>query len=193
MLSAEEYAPNLTESTEISPSSKSPERETHQTEEACELVKSSGVRGEIQVRDFLVTTSTETLPVLSPGTVSTILDESLETGNEYGQPPVLHPFDVTPPVEAAYATQDVSALTPVQSQIVSQSAPSFQSSPQSRTPTTNTQTQQYFSLAPNRVGTDSLLLESLEVAPTTHAMSTTRSQSSLKNRAVFPIRGRQQS
>jgi len=73
-----------------------PERETHQTEEACELVKSYGVRGEIEVRDFLVTPSTETLPVLSPGTVSTILDESLKTGNEYGQPPVLHPFDVTP-------------------------------------------------------------------------------------------------
>ena len=52
MLSAEENAPNLTESTEISPSSKSPERETHQTEEVCELVKSSGVRGEIAVRDF---------------------------------------------------------------------------------------------------------------------------------------------
>ena len=97
------------------------------------------------MRDFLVTTSTETLPVLSPGTVSTILDESLETGNEYGQPPVLHPFDVTPLVEAAYATQDVSALTPVQSQIVSQSAPSFQPSPQSRT-TTNTQSHQYLSL-----------------------------------------------
>jgi len=32
MLSAEESAPNLTESTEISPFSKSPERETHQTE-----------------------------------------------------------------------------------------------------------------------------------------------------------------
>jgi len=44
------------------------------------------VRGEIEVRDFLVTTSTETMPVLSPGTVSTILDESLETGNEYGHP-----------------------------------------------------------------------------------------------------------
>ena len=85
----------------------------------------SGVLGEIAVRDFLITTSTETLPVLSPGTVSTILDESLETGNEYGQPPVLHPFDVTPPVEAAYATEDVSALIPEQSQIVSQSAPSF--------------------------------------------------------------------
>jgi len=68
MLSAEENAPNLTESTEISPFSKYPER-GHQTEEACELVKSSGVRGEIEVRDFLVTTSTETLPVLSPGTV----------------------------------------------------------------------------------------------------------------------------
>ena len=97
-------------------------------------------------RDFLVTTSTETLPVLSPGTVSTILDESSETGNEYGQPPVLHPFDVSPPMEAAYATQDVSALTPEQSQIVYQSAPSFQSSPQSRT-TTNTQTHQYLSLS----------------------------------------------
>jgi len=92
MLSAETIAPNLMESTEIPPFSKSPERQTHQTEEACELVKSSGVRGEIEVHDFLVTTSTETLPVLSPGTVSTILDESLETGNEYGQPPVLHPF-----------------------------------------------------------------------------------------------------
>jgi len=45
------------------------------------------------------------------------------------------------------------------------------SSPQSRIPTTNTQSQ-YLSLAPNRVGTDSLLLESLEVAPTTHALST---------------------
>jgi len=94
------------------------------------------------VCDFLVTTSTETLHVLSPGTVSTILDESLETGNEYVQPPVLHPFDVTPPVVAAYATQDVSALTHEQSHMVSQSAPSFQSSPQSCTPTTNTQTNQ---------------------------------------------------
>jgi len=83
-------------------------------------------------------------------------------------------------VEAAYATQDVSALTPEQSQIVSQSAPSFQSSPQSRTPTTSTQTQ-YLSLAPNLVGTDSLLLESLEIAPTTHALSNKRSQSALKN------------
>ena len=145
MLTAEENAPNLTESREISPFSKSPERETHQTEEVCELVKSSRVRGEIAVHDFLITTSTETLPVLSPGTVSTILDESLETGNEYGQPPVLHPFDVTPPVEAAYATQDVSALTPEQSHLVSQSAPSFQPSPQSRT-TTNTQSHQYLSL-----------------------------------------------
>jgi len=97
------------------------------------------------VHDFLVTPSTETLPVLSPGTVSTILDESLETGNEYGQPSVLHPFDITPPVEAAYATQDISALTNVQSQIVSQSAPSFQSSSQSRNPTTNTQTHQFLS------------------------------------------------
>jgi len=48
MLSAEENAQNLTESTEISPFSKSPERETHQTEEVCELVKSSGVRGELR-------------------------------------------------------------------------------------------------------------------------------------------------
>jgi len=110
------------------------ERETHQTQEACELVKSSGVWGEIEVRDFLVTTSTETLPVLSPGTVSTILDD-------FGNRKWIWTFDVTPPVEAAYATQDVSALTPEQSQTVSQSAPSFQSSPQSRTPTTNTQTQ----------------------------------------------------
>jgi len=53
----------------------------------------------------------------------------------------LHPFDVTPPVEAAYATQDVSAITSDQSQIVSQSAPSFQFSPQSRTPTTTTKNQ----------------------------------------------------
>ena len=67
-----------------------------------------------------------------PGTVSTVL--RLETGNEHGQPPVLHPFDVTPPVEAAYATQDVSTLTPEQSQIVSQSAPSFQSSPHNHVP-----------------------------------------------------------
>ena len=75
----------------------------------------------------------------------------------------------------AYATRDVSALTPEESQIVSQAAPSFQSSPQSRTPTTNTQSQ-YLSLAPNRVGTDSLFLESLEVA-----LSNKRSQSTLKN------------
>jgi len=74
----------------------------------------------------------------------------LETGNEYGQPPVLHPFDVTPPVEAAYATQDVSAITPEQSQIVSQSPPSFQFSPQSRTPTTNTQSQ-YLSKVVERI------------------------------------------
>ena len=38
MLSAERIAPNSTESTEILPFSKSSERETHQTEEACELV-----------------------------------------------------------------------------------------------------------------------------------------------------------
>jgi len=100
VLTAEENAPSLTESTEISPSP-NPLRDPPDRE----LLKSSGrVRGEIEVRDFLVTTSTETLPVLSQGTVSTILDESLETGNEYGQPPVLHPFDVTPPVEAVYAT-----------------------------------------------------------------------------------------
>ena len=142
MLSAEGIAPSLTESTEISPFSKFPEGVTHQTEEACELVKSSGVRGEIEVRDFLVTTSTETLPVLSPDTVSTILDESLETGNEYGQPPVLHPFDVTPPVEAAYATQDVSAITPDQSILFLSQHPHFSfhpnHAPQQQQPKTRT-------------------------------------------------------
>ena len=100
------------------------------------------------MRDFLITTSTKTLPVLSPGTVSAILDESLETGNEYGQPPVLHPFDVSPPVEAAYATPDVSALTPEQSQMVSQSAPSFQASPGIHDPTTTTTKNQTFHWRP---------------------------------------------
>jgi len=97
------------------------------------------------VRDFLVTTPTETLPVLSPGRVSTILDESLETRNEYGQPPSythLMSLHLWKRAKAAYATQDVLALTPEQSHMVSQSAPSFQSSPQSRTPTTNTLTNQ---------------------------------------------------
>jgi len=126
MLSAEENAPNLTESREISPFSKSPERNTHQTEEACELVKSSGVLGEIEVRDVISSLQRLQKHCLycprAQYQLSTILDESLETGNEYGQPLVLHPFDVTPPVEAAYASQDVSALTPEQSQIVSQAS-----------------------------------------------------------------------
>ena len=59
VLTAEENAPSLTESTEISPSP-NPLRDPPDRE----LLKSSGrVRGEIEVRDFLVTTSTETLPV----------------------------------------------------------------------------------------------------------------------------------
>ena len=124
MLSAEENAPNLTESTEISPSSKS----TRPKKPVSWLN-----RPESGAKLRCVISSLQHLQkhcLYSPRALrSTILDESLETGNEYGQPLVLHPLDVTPPVEAGYATQDVSALTPVQSQIVSQSAPSFQSSP----------------------------------------------------------------
>ena len=66
--------------------------ETFQTQEIREPVESSGVRGEIVVRDFLIPTLTETLPVglLSPGTVSTVLGESCDTGKEYDRFPVLH-------------------------------------------------------------------------------------------------------
>jgi len=64
------------------------------------------------VRDFLIPTLTETLPVLSPGTVSTILGENWETGREQEQPPVPHPFHVTPPLPVAYAIRGSSTFTP---------------------------------------------------------------------------------
>jgi len=110
-LTAEKDAPNLMGSGEtLSP----PKRltETFQTQEVCELVKPSGVRGEIMVTDLLIPTLTETLPEVSPGTVSTILGENLETGREQEQPPVLHPFHVTPPLSEAYATRDRLCLSP---------------------------------------------------------------------------------
>ena len=132
---------NLTESREISPFSESPKRERPaRPKKSVSWLN----RPESGAKLSCVISSLQHLQKHCPGTVSTIPGESLETRNENGQPPVLHQFDVTPPVEAAYATQDVSAITPERSQIVSQSAPSFQPSPKSRTPTTNTQSQQYF-------------------------------------------------
>jgi len=111
-LTADGIAPNLMGSGEISSPSKTPEKETYQTNQVCEPVESSGVRGEIVVRDFLIPTLTETLPVLSPGTVSTILGENWETGREQEQLPVPHPFHVTPPLPVAYAIRGSSTFTP---------------------------------------------------------------------------------
>jgi len=70
---------------ENSSPSKTSEKETFQAKEVRELVKSSGVRGEIMVSELLIPTLTETLPELSRGTVSTILGENWETGREYEQ------------------------------------------------------------------------------------------------------------
>jgi len=91
-LTAEGNAPNLMGSGEISSPSKTPEKDTYQTKEVCEPVESSGVRGKTMARDLLIPTLTETLPVLSPGTVSTILGENWETGGEHEQPPVYSHF-----------------------------------------------------------------------------------------------------
>jgi len=72
------------------------------------------------VSDLLIPTLTETLPELSPGTVSAILGENLETGREQEQPPRLHPFHVTPPLSAVYATRDPLPVTPTQRQTILQ-------------------------------------------------------------------------
>ena len=98
--------------------------ETFQTQEIRQPVESSGVRGEIVVRDFLIPTLTETLPVglLSPGTVSTVLGESWDTGKEYDRHPVLHPFSFSPPLAAAYAIQGSPASTSMHSQTTQQPA-----------------------------------------------------------------------
>jgi len=111
-----------------------PTIEAFQTKEVREPDESSGVRGEIVVRDFLIPTLTETLPVLSPGTVSTALRENWDTGKEYEQPPVLHPFYSSPPLAAAYAIQGSSAPTSMQSQTIQQSALSLKSSQSVLTP-----------------------------------------------------------
>ena len=111
-LTAEGNAPNLMGSGEISSPSKTPEKETFQIKEVCEPVESSGVRGGIMVSELLIQTLTETLSVLSPGTVSTILGENWETGREHEQPPILHSFHVTPPLSAAYAIRGSSTFTP---------------------------------------------------------------------------------
>jgi len=50
-LTVEGNAPNLMGSGKISFPSRTPEKETYQTKEVCEPVESSGVRGEIMVRD----------------------------------------------------------------------------------------------------------------------------------------------
>ena len=116
-LNAEGNAPNLMGSGEISSPSKIPQKETYQTKEVCEPVESSGVRGEIMVRDLLIATLTETLPVLSLGTVSTILGENWETGRKHEQPPVIYLLHVTPSLSAAYAVRGSSTftVTPMQS------------------------------------------------------------------------------
>ena len=72
------------------------------------------------VSELLIPTLTETLPELSPGTVSTVLGENWETGREQEQPPVLHPFHVTPPLSAVYATRDPLPVTPTQRQTILQ-------------------------------------------------------------------------
>ena len=53
--------------------------EIFQTQIIREPVESSRVRGEVVVCDFPIPTLTETLPVLSPGTVSAVLGESRDT------------------------------------------------------------------------------------------------------------------
>jgi len=58
---------------------KTPEMEIFQTQAVREQVKPSRVRGEVVVREFLIPTLTETLPVLSPGTMSVVLGESWDT------------------------------------------------------------------------------------------------------------------
>ena len=50
--------------------------------------------------------------------VSTNLGENWETGREHEQPPVLHPFNITPSLSAAYAIRGSSAFTPMQSQTI---------------------------------------------------------------------------
>ena len=72
------------------------------------------------VSELLIPTLTETLPQLSPGTVSIILGENWETRREQEQPPVLHPFHDTPPLSAAYAIRGSSTLTLMQSQNILQ-------------------------------------------------------------------------
>jgi len=67
---------------------KTPEMEIFQTQAVREQVKPSRVRGEVVVREFLIPTLTETLPVLSPGTMSVLLGESWDTEKEYNRPPV---------------------------------------------------------------------------------------------------------
>jgi len=83
---------------------------------------------------FLIPTLTETLAVLSPGTVSTALCENWDTGKEYEQPPVLHPFYSSAPLVASYAIQGSSAPTSMQSQTIQQSALSLKTSQSVLTP-----------------------------------------------------------
>jgi len=164
-LTAEENAPNFVGSGEISSPSKTREKETFQTKEVCEPVKSSGVRGGIMVSELLIPTLTETLPVLSPGTVSTILGENWETGREQEQPPVLHPFHVTPPLSAAYAIRGSSTFTPMQSQTILQPEFSPQTSQTERPPNTLSQHWTSVSVQPHR-HTTTQLANSLLCHPT---------------------------
>jgi len=76
------------ESGEILSPSKTPEMETFQTKEIRKPVESSRVRDAVVVHDFLIPTLTETLPVLSPGTVSTVLGKSWDTGKEDDRTPI---------------------------------------------------------------------------------------------------------
>jgi len=103
----------------LSPS-KTSEMETFQTQEVREPVKPSRVGGEVVVREFLISTLTETLPVLSPGMVSVVLGESWNTEKEYNRPLVLHPISASPPksppLAAAYAIPDFPAATSTQAQ-----------------------------------------------------------------------------
>ena len=133
-LAAEGVTPNLMGSGEILSPSKTPGIDTFQTKEIRDPVEPSGIRGEVVVRDFLIPTLTETLRVLSPGTVSTVMGESWETGKEYDQPPVLRPFSSSPPFAAAYAIQGSSTSTSVQSQATQQPALSLQTSQSALTP-----------------------------------------------------------
>jgi len=159
-LAAECIALNLMESGEILSPSKTPGIETFQAKEIREPVESSGVWGEVVVRVFLIPTLTETLPVLSPGTVSTVLGESWNTGKKYDQPPILHPFSSCPPLAAAYAIQGSSASSSMQSQATQQSALSLQTSQPSPLDTSFTSP-----LSPNVVKVSSLSLQTCQSAP----------------------------